>query len=186
MSDGCSDALDYFHALFNKFLTSLSDYHKFRFQESTKNLRSYIFALEILREQFQIIPDSFFSELKLTKNMALLVMNFRDDFYIPTLEQTMYLLLSQNRLLELSGLQHSSRYNNQLLIFVGENGQVMPNGVQYQNAFWQFLDGDQDILLGIAKKRCCNDPFAGQPVILVAEKHRYRKNSFILKEVVRL
>lgn len=192
MSDGQSDMLEYFNVLFDKFLMILTDYHKYSFYgQNNAGCRDLVLMEEIslkkIQKRFKLMSDQFIClDLKLPRNLALVVLNYRDHEQIPTMEQTLYLLLENNRLCLLNELQRASRYSEQLLIFVGENGQVAENGVQYQNASWQFMDGDQDILLGTAKKRCYKDPFVGQPVVLVAEKHRYRKGCFVLKEVIRI
>lgn len=190
MSDCYTDVVYQLQGAFDRFFALLFAYHLELCQRPT-NWDQLIKELNKNRQEFHLIDKRFIcSELGLLKHpenqAADWIMNYKTNFIIPTLEQLMFLLLLKGQTTKLIQLQKASRYNNKLLIFVGPKSRIMSNGVHYQNSFWKVMDGDQDILLGNAKKRCYKEPFTNQYVVLVSEKHRYRKQYFILKEVIRL
>jgi len=91
-----------------------------------------------------------------------------------SLDELFLILHNSGRLSLLQRLQKASGYGNRLLIFFDSEGRLADNGIHYRFPA-KFFDGDQDVLLGIAKKAYGGELRKGVPFMIVASRHFTRK-----------
>lgn len=185
MSDGLCDSIAHFHEECNWCINFMVRYHLA--QEAGK-LEQEIPESECgeFHRRACSIPRTFWiNELKLPQYLLERFDEWSSAPRMPDLEELFFLLRQAGRFTQLVQLQKGSKYCDRIILFVDETGSVLPNGVHFQDRWWSYYDGDQDILLGLAKKRCYKQPFVGKrPVLIAGIKYRYRKQGFTLKDVV--
>jgi hypothetical protein len=185
MSDGHTDMIEHYHRVFDECIKFMVRFHMV---QAAGKLETEMTEAEYwdFHNKICSIPQTFWTdELKLPKYLQERFDGWSSAPRMPDLEELFFLLRATRKYLLMNTLQKATKYNDRLILLVDETGQVLPNGVRFQDKFWTYMDGDQDIIIGLAKKRCYKQPFIGRcPVLIAAVKYRYRKQGFSLKEVI--
>ncbi len=186
MSDGYSDVIAHYRRVLDECIKFMVRYH---ISIADDKLKVALITEDECREFHRLIctiPRGFWSdELKLPKYLRERFDKWSSASRMPHLEELFFLLCWTGKFTQLVELQLATEYRDKLILLIDDTGRTMYNGVHFQDKFWRFMDGDQDILIGLAKKRCYKQPFVGKcPVLIAGIKYRYRKQGFTLKDVV--
>lgn len=198
MSSGDSDSVFQYRQYFDEFCKQATRLFEIKpisqSSQETENEEDFRAEYErpILKAlaDFEGIPERFyFEELQLAPDCHELLhrlARFGHDYtacFCDSEIDFMWLLFltGENVLLNRVHLA-SVLYHDQLLVFVDSKGNIYPGGVYYQNLEGyrgrSVLDGDADILVGIAKKRGYSrfELQRGQPFMVGGNLNRNGKN----------
>lgn len=180
MSDGYSDAQAHYREKFNEWMEALIS----EYQYPTVTPESFrAGARAHIAGQMQMDFAEFFSKahIRMLKDIG-----FRDEliaqFFLQkcrnfqkfSMTELFLLLHNSGRITLLQRLQKTSGYGNRLLVFFDSKGRLADNGIHYRFPA-KFVNGDQDMLLGIAKKRLGDELKLGVPFLIIASRH-YTRN----------
>ncbi len=179
MSDGGSDMVEHFNESLDQFVKAYMEF----FREPNDLDEGLLIELIHKRgEEVSKIPRNFLRDNLHLPEYLINRINNSGSSYVPTQWEFYFLLLALRRYNDLICLHKYSMHFDNLVILTDANWQVAKHGVLYRIGA-KFVDGDQDILLGIAKKRHLHQPMfftdsllhQGVPIFIVASWRTDRK-----------
>jgi len=151
MSDGYTDAMRRFEGMADDYLENCVRYHEAKPEDRSpivselQRLGSEMADWEpsLMEEMFRLEDDR--------KLLGHLAAQLKAGSILP-LETVFLLLFISHETMKLIRLQKATKYARSLLIFTDKQRRAEPFGVLYATDA-KFVDGDQDVILGLAKKR---------------------------------
>ena len=179
MSDGPTDMMYDVQEIVEDFLEALVC----RYEAAATEGRAILFdepvngEILICAEKVRGLPKTVLVEyLKLYHYERFL---FYLTFPFSGLEDLFFLLHRAGKFTKLIRLQKATEYGYKLLVFTDNNWRLADNGVYYSSCM-EFVDGEQDVLLGFAKQRASgrDNGFLNRqlPLLIVGTKGYARQN----------
>lgn len=180
MSDGYCEAVAEYEERFDEWMSELI--YDIQYPITPKVFRAEMQARKAEKSQAEM--SAFFSHASIS---ILRGLGFREEsvmhFFIYkcktgqrfSVEELFQIFHDSRRMSKFICLQKATDYLRKLIIFTDSKWRVLTGNAVYYCHPMPFVNGDQDVLLGIAKKAHESDLRKGVPFMIVASRHFTRK-----------
>lgn len=173
MSDGPTEAYHHVRMLVTQYLEQIVAYYECSLtpkeaRESSEQM------LALAAEMVNLKPENITQSTDLPMRLSRLLVNELKVGYLIRPFTLLFLLFSMRDFTKIIRLQKASDYRSKLLVFADDKHRVAENGVYYCSLS-NFVDGDQDLILGLAKKRFQEILKRDESFLIIAHWNSLRK-----------